>query len=179
MNPWDVEDPANPPIEKIAYLVALHALLVGDQQAGEDAYGLDALERNLLEVAIRSVYARAARDGLVPREGLLREELRRRAHDEAEAGAEEVAAVLRTLGERIASFVEEGSYAYLLDRETTVPERRAAGRLRHAQGAARAPGRGAVRARRARHATHRAPRRRAAARDRRRPVRGPLDAGHR
>src|SRR3954452_22038616 len=122
VNPWDVEDPANPPLEKIAYLVALHALLVGDQQAGEDAYGLDALERNLLEVAIRSVYARAARDGVVPREGMLREELRRRAHDEAEAGAEEVAAVLRTLAERIASFVDDGSYAYLLDRETTVPE---------------------------------------------------------
>jgi DNA helicase HerA-like ATPase len=121
VNPWDVEDPANPPIEKIAYLIALHALLVGDQQAGEDAYGLDALERNLLEVAIRSVYARASRDSLAPREGMLREELRRRAHDEADAGAEEVAAVLRTLGERIASFVEDGSYAYLLDRETTVP----------------------------------------------------------
>ena len=29
--------------------------------------------------------------------------------------------MLRTLAERIASFVDEGSYAYLLDRETTVP----------------------------------------------------------
>ena len=121
VNPWDVEDPANPPIEKIAFLVALHALLVGDHRAGEDSYGLDALERNLLEVAIRSVYARAAREGVAPREALLREELRRRAEDEAQAGAEEVASVLRTLGERIASFVDDGSYAYLLDRETTVP----------------------------------------------------------
>ena len=57
----------------------------------------------------------------MPRERLLREELRRRAEDEAEAGADEVAAVLRTLAERMASFVEDGSYAYLLDRETTVP----------------------------------------------------------
>ncbi|MDP9294730.1 MAG: hypothetical protein M3O90_09975, partial [Actinomycetota bacterium] len=121
VNPWDVEDPANPPIEKISYLVALHALLVGDHRAGEDSYGLDALERNLLEVAIRSVYARAAREGVAAREGLLREELRRRAQAEAEAGAEEVASVLRTLGERIASFVDDGSYAYLLDRESTVP----------------------------------------------------------
>ena len=71
VNPWDVEDPASPPIEKIAYLVALHALLVGDHRAGEDSYGLDALERNLLEVAIRAVYARAAREQLVPRERLL------------------------------------------------------------------------------------------------------------
>src|SRR3954447_20343616 len=51
VNPWDVDDPASPPIEKIAYLVALHALLVGDHRAVEDSYGLDVLERNLLEVA--------------------------------------------------------------------------------------------------------------------------------
>jgi hypothetical protein len=121
VNPWDVENPGSPPIEKIAYLVALHALLVGDHRAGEDAYGLDALERNLLEVAIRAVYARAARDQLVPREHLLYEELRARAAHEADAGAEDVASVLRTLAERLASFVDDGSYAYLLDRETTVP----------------------------------------------------------
>src|SRR5215207_2553670 len=121
VNPWDVEEPASPPIEKIAYLVALHALLVGDHRAGEDSYGLDALERNLLEVAIRAVYARAARERRVPRERLLCEELRRRAEQEAEAGAEEVASVLRTLAERLASFVDDGSYAYLLDRQTTVP----------------------------------------------------------
>jgi hypothetical protein len=121
VNPWDVADPTSPPIEKIAYLVALHALLVGDHRAGEDSYGLDPLERNLLEVAIRSVYARAAREDVAPRETLLRAELRRRAEEEAEAGAEEVASALRTLGERIASFVDDGSYAYLLDRETTVP----------------------------------------------------------
>lgn len=122
VNPWDVHAPANAPIEKIAYLVALHALLVGDHRAGDQAYGLDALERNLLEVAIRAVYARAAREGIAPRERLLSEELRRRADQETDAGAEEVASVLRTLAERIASFVDEGSYAYLLDRETTVPD---------------------------------------------------------
>jgi hypothetical protein len=121
VNPWDVESPASPPLEKVAYLVALHALLVGDHHSNEDAYGLDALERNLLEVAIRAVYARAARERLVPRERLLEQELRRRAEREASAGAEDVAAVLRTLAERLASFVDEGSYAYLLDRETTVP----------------------------------------------------------
>jgi hypothetical protein len=122
VNPWDVEDAANPPIEKIAYLVALHALLVGDHRAGDDSYGLDPLERNLFEVAIRAVYARAARERVPPRESLLRAELRRRAEAEAEAGAEEVASVLRTLAERLASFVEDGSYAYLLDRESTVPD---------------------------------------------------------
>src|SRR5439155_522567 len=41
VNPWDTDDAANPPIEKVAFLVALHALLVGDHRAADDAYGLD------------------------------------------------------------------------------------------------------------------------------------------
>src|SRR5207247_8814183 len=85
------------------------------------AYGLDAMGRDLLEVALRAVYARAARERIVPRVRLLSEEVRRRADEESKSGAEEVASVLRTLAERIASFVEDGSYAYLLDRDTTVP----------------------------------------------------------
>ena len=109
VNPWDVGDPARPPAEKITYLVGLHALLVGDHQAGDDSYGLDALERNLLEVAIRAVYSRAARDTVEPRESLLRDELKARAEQEAEAGATEVASKLRTLAERLASFCGEGS----------------------------------------------------------------------
>jgi TraG P-loop domain len=121
VNPWDLPDPARPPAEKVTYLVGLHALLVGDHRAGDDSYGLDPLERNLLEVAIRAGYQRAAREGLEPRESLLREELRRRADEEAGAGATEVASKLRTLSERLASFCGEGSYAYLLDRTTTVP----------------------------------------------------------
>ena len=84
VNPWDVADPARPTAEKVTYLVGLHALLVGDHRAGDDSYGLDALERNLLEVAIRAVYARAARERLQPRESLLRDELRRRADVEAQ-----------------------------------------------------------------------------------------------
>ena len=117
VNPWDTPDPASPPLEKLTYLVGLHALLVGDHRAGDDSYGLDPLERNLLEVAIRAVYARAHVDGLVPRESLLRDELLRRS--EKEPG--EVGSTLRTLAERLQSFCGEGSYAYLLDRETTVP----------------------------------------------------------
>jgi TraG P-loop domain len=121
VNPWDLADPARPPAEKVSYLVALHALLVGDHRAGDDSYGLDPLERNLLEVAIRAVYQRAARERLEPRESLLRDELRRRADEEAQAGAKEVASKLRTLAERLASFCGDGSYAYLLDTSTTVP----------------------------------------------------------
>ena len=122
VNPWDVADPGPPPAEKVTYLVGLHALLVGDHRAGDDSYGLDPLERNLLEVAIRAVYQRAARERLEPRESLLRDELRRRADEEASAGASEVASKLRTLSERLASFCGEGSYAHLLDRTTTVPD---------------------------------------------------------
>ncbi|MBA3264146.1 MAG: hypothetical protein H0T69_17095, partial [Thermoleophilaceae bacterium] len=121
VNPWDIPDLGRPPAEKVTYLVGLHALLVGDHRSGDDSYGLDALERNLLEVAIRAVYARAGRGGLEPRESLLRDELRARAEQEAAAGATEVASTLRTLSERLASFCGEGSYAYLLDRATTVP----------------------------------------------------------
>ena len=114
-------DAAHPPREKITYLLGLHALLVGDHRAGEDSWGLDALERNLLEVAIRSVYDSAARAGDPARESMLRDELRRRSAQEASSGAEEVASTLRTLAERLASFCDEGSHAYLLDRPTTVP----------------------------------------------------------
>jgi hypothetical protein len=121
VNPWDVEDPAGPSAEKITYLVGLHALLVGDHRSDDDSYGLDALERPLLEVAIRAAYARAAAAGLEPCESLLRDELRRRAEHENDAGASEVASTLRTLAERLASFCGDGSYAYLLDRTTTVP----------------------------------------------------------
>jgi hypothetical protein len=121
VNPWGVPDPGRPAAEKVTYLVGLHALLVGDHRTGDDSYGLDALERNLLEVAIRAVYQRSAREHLEPRESLLRDELRRRADEEAAAGATEVASKLRTLSERLASFCGEGSYAYLLDRSTTVP----------------------------------------------------------
>lgn len=121
VNPWDTTDPARAPIEKVTYLVALHSLLIGDERAGAQG-GVDALERNLLEVAIRAVYHHAARDGAQPRESLLRDELRRRAEHEQRDGADEVASKLRTLAERLASFCGEGSYAHLLDRPTTVPE---------------------------------------------------------
>ncbi len=121
VNPWDTPDSAHPPIEKVDFLIGLHALLVGDHRSGDDSYGLSPLERNLLEVAIRAVYSHAAATGVAPREIHLRDELRSRAAKETEAGAEEVASILRTLAERLASFCGDGSHAYLLDRETTVP----------------------------------------------------------
>jgi hypothetical protein len=121
INPWDTADPANVPIEKVAYLVGLHALLVGDHRSGDDSYGVSALERNVLEVAIRAVYRRAAEVGDSPRESRLREELLRRADEERAHGAVDIATSARTLAERLRRFCDDGSYAYLLDRETTVP----------------------------------------------------------
>jgi hypothetical protein len=120
INPWDTPDPGNVPIEKVAYLVALHALLVGDQRTGDDSYGVTALERGVLEVAIRAAYEHAARAGEPPRESLLRDELLRRADEERAHGALDIATAARTLAERLGRFCGEGSYAYLLDCETTV-----------------------------------------------------------
>ena len=122
VNPWDVEDPAALGGAKVAYLVRLHALLIGDHHADADAFGLQPLERNLLELAIRGVYADAAGTGQVPCESYLREQLVERAKAEARApeGSAEVAATYRSLAERLHAFCGEGSYGYLLDRPTTV-----------------------------------------------------------
>jgi hypothetical protein len=113
INPWDVPDPAEVSLEKIAFLVSLHGVMMGDE-------GLTTLERSQLGAAIRSVYALAAQSGITPRESLLRDELMARSAEEQENGAIEVAGVLRNLAERLGEFCGDGSYAYLLDRETTI-----------------------------------------------------------
>jgi hypothetical protein len=113
INPWDVPDPAEVSLEKLAFLVSLHGVMMGDE-------GLTTMERSQLGAAIRAVYALAAQSDLTPRESMLRDELLARSAEEQEQGAIEVAAVLRNLAERLGEFCGEGSYAYLLDRETTV-----------------------------------------------------------
>ncbi|HET6507064.1 MAG TPA: hypothetical protein VFG42_09755 [Baekduia sp.] len=114
INPWDVPDPGDVSLEKIAFLVSLHGVMMGDE-------GLTTLERAHLGAAIRTVYARAAQTGQTPRESMLRDELRERSRGEQAEGSADVAAVLRNLAERLGEYCGEGSYAYLLDRETTVP----------------------------------------------------------
>lgn len=115
INPWDVPDPADVSLEKISFLVALHGVMMGEE-------GLTTLERSQLGAAIRAVYARAAREGVAPHESMLRAELLRRSEEEKAEEAIEVAALLRNLAERLGEFCGEGSYAHLLDRDTTVPE---------------------------------------------------------
>lgn len=116
INPWDVDDPANVSLEKITYLLALHTLLISQGSDGRT----DPLERNLLDAAIRAVYIRAAEEGFDPLERHLHEELDARSKLEAKEGDINVATILASLAERLAIFCWEGSYAYLLDRETNV-----------------------------------------------------------
>ena len=121
INSWDVPDPAQVGAEKIDYLLALHALLLGEHHAGRDTYGLTDLEANLLGLAIAEVYARCALTGEEPRELLLQEELERRYHHERGEGSVGIAEALRNLSMRLNNYIGDGPYAYLADRPTTIP----------------------------------------------------------
>lgn len=123
INPWDVEDLSRVSREKVAFLISLHAAMMGDE-------GLTNLESAKLGEAIRQVYIRASMgatredsdEPIVPRERELLAELEIMATLEQHNGAVETAAALRTLRARLGEFANDGSYAYLLDRETTVPK---------------------------------------------------------
>jgi hypothetical protein len=121
VNCWDVEDPARVAAEKIDYLLALHALLLGEHHAGRDSYGLSDLEANLLGLAIGEVYARCTLTREEPRELLLQEELERRYQQERSEGSVGIAEALRNLSMRLNNYVLDGPYAYLTDRPTTIP----------------------------------------------------------
>ncbi len=114
INPWDTPEQATVPREKVAYLVALHSTMMGDE-------GLSVLERSHLATAIRQVYAKAHERSVNARESMLRAELLARASQESGAGAVDVGAALRNLAERLGEFCDEGAYSYVLDRETNVP----------------------------------------------------------
>ena len=117
VNPWDVDDLANVPRTMIAFLVRLHALLIGDHDATEDAYGLGPLERNLLALAVRGTYARAASGEALASESLLRDTLQVLGGEESDS---ETAATYRNLAQRLGEFCGDGTYAYLFDRPTTI-----------------------------------------------------------
>jgi hypothetical protein len=121
VNCWDIEDPAHVPAEKVDYLLALHALLLGEHHATRDSYGLSDLEANLLGLAVSEVYARCARTGEEPRELLLQHELERRYELERTEGSVGIAEALRSLSMRLNNYVGVGPYAYLTDRPTTIP----------------------------------------------------------
>ena len=112
LNPWDVPEPAKVPREKVAFLVALHQVMMGH---------LDGQQLGLLASGIRAVYGKAAALGSSPTESLLRDELRAQAEEAQRAEAPEIAATLRNLADQLGEYCGEGTYAYLLDRATTVP----------------------------------------------------------
>jgi len=113
LNPWDVPDPTKVSREKIAFLLALHQVIMG---------GLDARQIGMIGAAIRAVYAKAAAlSGSQPRESMLQDELRAQAKEAQDQVAVDVAATLRNLADRLSEYCGQGTYAYLLDRATTVP----------------------------------------------------------
>lgn len=120
INPWDTRQPGPACAEKVDYLLALHALLLGEHHAARDSYGLSDLESNLLGLAIGEVYERCALTGEEPRELLLQEELERRYHAERHEGSVGIAEALRNLSMRINNYLRDGPYGYLADRPTTI-----------------------------------------------------------
>lgn len=115
INPWDVADLSQVPAAKVAFLVDLHQILMGEE-------GLDLDERSKLADCIRNIYLRCLVEGLKARESMLQEELVERSHREKEEGDNpQIAAVYRSLAERLGEFCGDGSYAYFLDRDTNVP----------------------------------------------------------
>ena len=112
LNPWDVADLTKVSRKKLAFLLALHQMIMG---------GLSPREVGLIGAAIRAVYAKAAGLGDRPRESMLQAELRAQATEAQDADAVDVAATLRNLADRLAEYCGEGTYAYLLDRNTTLP----------------------------------------------------------
>lgn len=114
INAWDTPNQAAVPRTKVAFLVALHCSMANDER-------LSVLERSHLGTAMREVYARAHSQGVQARESMLQEVLFDRAKAETEAGASEVAAMLRSLAERLGEFCGAGAYSHVFDRPTNIP----------------------------------------------------------
>lgn len=121
IDPWAVGDSALAGAEKVDYLLALHAQLLGEHHQARDTYGLSDLEANLLGLAIGEVYARCAATGERPRELLLAEQLERRYEQERREGSVGVAEALRDLALRLSNYTGDGPYAYLADRASEIP----------------------------------------------------------
>jgi hypothetical protein len=118
--PWDVADCARVDPAKIEFLLAFHALLIGNL-AGEERQ-LTADEEGPLTTAIAAVYARCATTGERPCETLLAQELERLAELARSHG--NVAATIWALIARLAPYIENGPLAHIADWPTTVePDR--------------------------------------------------------
>jgi len=121
--PWDVPDPASVATSKLEFLLALHALLIGDLHG--DQRRLNALEESLLRTGISAVYEACAKSGDRPRETLLVAQLPRTAEQLPRAGTTteldpQIASTVHSLVARLAPFVERGSLAHIADDPTTI-----------------------------------------------------------
>lgn len=123
INPWDVDDLRAVPAAKVDFLLRLNALIVGRRGSATRPFGLSALERSLLAIAIRDVYARAADAEGTPSQGLLRSVLGELARQERAdpAGSRPAAATYEDLARRLADVCDGGRFAHLLDRPTRLP----------------------------------------------------------
>ena len=118
--PWDVADSADVDPAKIEFLLAFHALLIGNLVGDERQLSAD--EEGPLTTAIAAVYARCAETGERPCETLLADELERLAERSASHG--NVAATIWALIARLAPYIENGPLAHIADWPTTVePDR--------------------------------------------------------
>ena len=119
--PWDVPDVEHVPDQKVEFLLALHALLIGE---AHDAEGLvrtlDADEEALLRDAITAVYKRCADSRERPREQLLIDALHDRQQSGQLTGAN--ADKLQSLLLRLGPYGQDGTLAHIADRRTTVDE---------------------------------------------------------
>jgi len=119
--PWDVPDRSRVPDQKIEFLLALHALLIGDAHDPEGLIRtLDADEETLLRDAINHVYQECADTDRRPREQLLIDALKTRQStgELTGSGADKLQSLLLRLG----PLGEDGTLAHIADRETTVDE---------------------------------------------------------
>ena len=112
LNPWDVPDPARVPREKVAFLIALHQLMMGR---------LDGQQLGMLASGIRAVYGKAAGLDGQPTESMLRDELRAQADGRAQGRRARDRRHPPQPRRPAVRVLREGTYAYLLDRPTTVP----------------------------------------------------------
>jgi hypothetical protein len=119
--PWDTPDLTAVPDQKIDYLLALHALLIGHaRDADGQVRTLDSDEEAMLREAITAVYRHCRHhSGERPREQLLIDQLAQRQHAGELQGAN--ADKLQSLLLRLAPFGTAGTLAHIADRVTTVP----------------------------------------------------------
>ena len=122
--PWDVPELDSVPDQKIEFLLALHALLIGDAHdpEGTDPHASTPTRRRSSATRSPPSTRSCATTGERPREQLLIDALtaRRRGRELEGTNADKLQSVLLRLG----PYGQDGTLAHIADRQTTVPRRR-------------------------------------------------------